>query len=225
MTLSLAAISDDGRELGAAIASSSPAVAARCVYVRSGTGVVVTQNLTDPRLGPHGLDLLDSGLDAEAALERLMQDAQWPEHRQVEIVDRHGRTGQYSGARALGIHAAASAPGVVAAGNLLADAAVPAAMVAAFSAAPATEPLAERLLTGLEAGLAAGGESGGVRAAGVVTIGAEPWPRVDLRVDWSQAPVAELRSIWELWRPQAHVYVQRALDPESAPPYEEAHHR
>jgi uncharacterized Ntn-hydrolase superfamily protein len=222
VTLSLAAISRDGQTLGAAIASSSPAVAARCVYVRSGTGVVLTQNLTDPRLGPRGLDLLDSGLDAEAAIERLMRDAPGPEHRQVAIIDRHGRTGQYSGARALAIHAAARGQGVVAAGNLLASPLVPGAMVEAFSAAPVAEPLAARLLAGLEAGLAAGGESAGVHAAGIVTIGTEPWPTVDLRVDWSVAPVTELRSLWELWRPQANVYVRRALDPESASPYEEA---
>ncbi len=224
MTLSLAAISRDGREFGAAITSSSPAVAARCLFVRSGTGVVVTQNLTDPRLGPRGLVLLDGGLGAEAALVRLIGEAPWPEHRQVLIVDRHGKTGQFSGARALDIHAACSGPGVVAAGNLLASPAVPAAMVDAFAAVPGSEPLAERLIAGLEAGLAAGGESGGVHSAGVLTIGAESWPWVDLRVDWSKSPVGGLRSLWELWHPQARGYVLRALDPESAPPFGEAHH-
>lgn len=225
MTLSLAAISQDGHEFGAAITSSSPAVAARCVFVRSGIGVIVTQNLTDPRLGPRGLELLDGGLSAEAALERLMRDAPWPEHRQVAIVDQHGRTGQFSGARSLDIHAACTGPGVVAAGNLLASPSVPASMVDAFAAAPGSEPLAERLIVGLEAGLAAGGESGGTHSAGVVTVGTEPWPWVDLRVDWSESPVEGLRSLWELWRPQAREYVLRAMDPESAPPFQEAHHR
>jgi hypothetical protein len=36
---------------GVAIASSSPAVAARCAHARAGAGAVATQNITDPSLG------------------------------------------------------------------------------------------------------------------------------------------------------------------------------
>ncbi|MFZ1992083.1 MAG: DUF1028 domain-containing protein, partial [Alphaproteobacteria bacterium] len=52
MTFSITARSIGGAEFGMAIASSSPAVAARCVHVRAGIGVVASQNVTDPRLGP-----------------------------------------------------------------------------------------------------------------------------------------------------------------------------
>lgn len=39
--------------LGAAVTSSSPAVAAPCAHARAGgVGAVATQNVIDPRLGP-----------------------------------------------------------------------------------------------------------------------------------------------------------------------------
>ena len=70
----------------------------------------------------------------------------------------------------------------------------------------------------LAAGLAAGGEAGPVRSAGLLVGADVPWPVVDLRVDWHDDPVAELRALWELWAPQLDDYVTRALDPEQPPP-------
>ena len=69
--------------LGIAVSSSSPCVAARCAHARAGVGVVATQNITDPRLGPKGLDLMESGLSAEAALEALKRDAPHLDYRQL----------------------------------------------------------------------------------------------------------------------------------------------
>ena len=45
------------------------------------------------------------------------------------------------------------------------------------------------------------------------------WPVADLRVDWHDEPIAELRALWDVWRPQMDDYVTRALDPRSAPSY------
>ncbi len=58
MTFSLVARSADARLFGMVICSSSPAVAARCAHARAGVGVVATQNITDPSLGPKILDAL-----------------------------------------------------------------------------------------------------------------------------------------------------------------------
>ncbi len=52
MTLSLLAADPSAGELGMVISSSSPAVAARCAYIRPSVGVAASQNVTDPRLGP-----------------------------------------------------------------------------------------------------------------------------------------------------------------------------
>jgi uncharacterized Ntn-hydrolase superfamily protein len=137
MTFSVAARCGKSGQFAVAVASSSPAVAARCAYARSGAGAVTTQNVTDPRLGPLGLDLMERGLSANAACEELQARAGHIEFRQLTLVDRHGRTAVYSGAQTLGRHASAQGRDVVAAGNMLAHEGVPAAIMispAAFCA-------------------------------------------------------------------------------------------
>ena len=106
----------------------------------------------------------------------------------------------------------------MAAGNLLADTAVPQRMVEAF-AASAGAPLGDRLVAALRAGLAAGGEEGPVRSAGLLVADAVAWPVDDLRVDWAEDPVADLAELWELWKPQSDGYVLRALEPATAPSF------
>jgi uncharacterized Ntn-hydrolase superfamily protein len=46
-----------------------------------------------------------------------------------------------------------------------------------------------------------------------------PWRETDLRVDWSDRPVHELRELLDLWLPQRDSYVTRGLDPAAAPSY------
>ena len=61
MTFSIAARCPETGMFGVAVSSSSPAVAARCGYARSGVGAVLRQNITDPRLGERLLDLMALG--------------------------------------------------------------------------------------------------------------------------------------------------------------------
>jgi uncharacterized Ntn-hydrolase superfamily protein len=201
---------------GMAISSSSPAVAARCAHARAGVGVVASQNITDPRLGPRGLDLAASGLDAEAIVAKLSTDAH-SRFRQIAVVDRAGRAAVFSGSRTLGVHGAVQRGSVAAAGNLLRSQAVPAAMLEAFEASEGA--LAERLLTSLEAGLAAGGEAGPVRSAGLLVVREVAWPIIDLRVDWRETPILALRELWEIYAPEVENYVRRALAPDDAPSF------
>jgi uncharacterized Ntn-hydrolase superfamily protein len=203
---------------GAIVTSSSPAVAARCAWARAGIGAACTQNVTDPTLGDKLLDQLAAGLSAPEALDRVLAAASYPEHRQLTVIDRDGRTAVHSGARTLGRHAHATGPNCLAAGNLLTTEAVPKAMVEAFSADPAAD-LGDRLLAALRAGEDAGGEEGPVHSCGMLVVDQVAWPVTDLRVDWSQRPVAELAQAWQVWRPQAQDYVTRALNPTSAPSY------
>jgi uncharacterized Ntn-hydrolase superfamily protein len=217
LTFSIAALNPATGQLGLAIASSSPAVAARCAHARAGVGAVATQNITDPSLGPALLDLMALGLDADAALTALGQRPNL-EYRQLIAIDRQGRTGAFSGARTLGCHASAAGENAVAAGNLLAGKDVPLAMVRAFTAASGS--LGDRLLAALKAGLAAGGEAGPVHSAGLLLVDHVPWPVADLRVDWHETdPVAALDDLWQRYQPQMQAYIDRALDPAAAPGY------
>ncbi len=219
MTFSLAARCSRTGQFAVAVASSSPAVAARCAHARAGVGAVTTQNVTDPRLGPRGLDLLAGGLSAAEACAALQAEATFLPYRQFTLVDRAGTTARFSGAKALGIVGEAAAANVVAAGNLLADPSVPAAIVAAFTASEATAPLAARVIAAMLAGLAAGGEAGPVKSAGLLVVDRAAWPVADLRVDWHEAPLTALAALWDLWAPQMADYVTRALNPEAAPNY------
>jgi uncharacterized Ntn-hydrolase superfamily protein len=219
MTFSISARCPRTGEMGIAVSSSSPAVAARCAHARAGAGVVATQNITDPTLGPKGLDLLACGLSAAEALARLRAEAPHIEYRQLALVDRGGGTAAFSGSRTLGVHATVEGPGAVAAGNLLRAPNVPEAMVAAFLAAP-EQPLAARLLAAMRAAVAAGGEAGPVHSAGLLLVRDVAWPIADLRVDWHDTdPIAALADLWALWAPQMDAYVTRALNPASAPAY------
>ena len=134
MTLSIAARCPEANMFGVAIASSSPAVAARCAHARRGAGAVATQNITDPSLGPQILDGLEHGAGAREALEAALHSTPFGAYRQLIVVSREGAPVVHSGAKALGIVGTAVGLDAAAAGNLLARAEVPAAMVAAFEA-------------------------------------------------------------------------------------------
>jgi len=204
---------------GIAVSSSSPCVAARCAHARANTGAVASQNITDPMLGRKGLDLLAQGLSAEEALAKLRTGAQYIDYRQLALVDRHGRTASFSGAKTLGIHSTAQAPNVVCAGNLLKNLDIPKRMIDAFMADEGAN-LGSRLIASMQAALAAGGEEGPVHSAGMLLVRDVGWPVADLRVDWHETdPIGELGRLWQMWQPQMDAYVTRALNPSSAPSY------
>ncbi len=201
---------------GVAIASSSPAVAARCSHARAGAGAVATQNITDPSLGPRILDLLARGREAEGALQESLQSTDFAAYRQLVVVGRGGVPAIHSGSRTLGVVGSSVGAHSAAAGNLLARIDVPAAMVRAFEAAAGH--LGARLLQALRAGVERGGEAGPIHSAGLLVVREVSWPIVDLRVDWSeQDPVGALEAVWTLYAPQIDDYVRRALDPGAAP--------
>lgn len=218
MTLSILGRAADAHMFGMAIASSSPAVAARCAHARAGVGVVATQNITDPSLGPRMLEALAGGASADTALEQVLATTRFAAYRQLLVLGSEGPPAVYSGAQALGIVASAVGKHAAAGGNLLARAEVAGAMIAAFEAA--SGHLGARLLRALQAGADRGGEAGPMHSAGLLIVRDVAWPIVDLRVDWTDSdPVAALSAIWDIYAPQIDHYVQRALDPAHAPAF------
>ena len=219
MTFSIAGHCRRSGMFGVAIATSSISVGARCPHARAGAGAVASQNITDPSLGAAVLDELEAGHGAQDALQRALAGRPNLEYRQVTAVDRTGKTACHSGERMLGIHAAAPGADCIAAGNLLENPGVPAAMTADF-ARRADAHLAERLLAALEAGLAAGGEQGELHSAALLVADAQPYPLVDLRIDWrDHAPLSALRELWRAYEPQMQDYLTRAINPAGAPSY------
>ena len=218
MTLSVLARTADAASLGVAIASSSPAVAARCAHGRTQVGVVATQNVTDPALAPQVLDALAQGLDARAAGELALAGTPFSAYRQLIVMSRFGAPFIHTGERVLGVGGQACGVDVVAAGNLLASREVPEAMIRGFESSAGS--LGGRLLNALGAGLAAGGEAGPVHSAGLLVFREVSWPIVDLRIDWSdEDPLGALIALWQRYSPQIEDYVQRAIDPTRAPSF------
>ena len=216
MTFSLVGMCRRTAMFGAAVTTSSIGVGSRCPYARAGVGAVLTQHRSDPTLGPRGIELLEAGRSAQETVDALVEGNPTIGWRQLAVIDRDGRTAFFHGERIVSIHNAAEGASSCAIGNIVRNDGVPRAMVDAFEAAPG-EHLAERLVRGLEAGEAAGGELKQVKSAALLVVHEHSFPLVDLRVEFDRNPLAELRFLWEVYRPMIDLYVTRAVDPDSIP--------
>ena len=218
MTFSIVARCEKTGMFGVAIASSSPAVAARCSYTRAGVGAVASQNITDPSLGPLTLDLLALGLSTQEAIAEVVQNGKFMDYRQVIAVNNVGETAIHSGPNSLGIWTQAMAANVASGGNLLANDGIPQAIVDGFQSAQGH--IGDRLIAAMRAGLSQGGEAGPIHSAGLQICDKVAWPVADLRCDWTEdCPIENIATAWDVYKPQLAAYVQRALDPREAPSY------
>lgn len=200
------------RMFGLAIATSSIAVAARCIHAKAGVGAIATQASTDPRLGRTGITLLEMGFPAPKVLAELMASDPYIDRRQLSIVDKDGRSVCHTGADTRAWHGHVSDRNFVAAGNMVVGEGVVKAMAERFEGT-VNLALEERLLQAIEAGHDAGGEALGEHSAGLLVVDREVFPRLDLRVDEHATAVSELRRIFEVYKPLIDYFQERAADP------------
>ncbi|MBI1377607.1 MAG: DUF1028 domain-containing protein [Frankiales bacterium] len=203
MTFSLVARSEDGSQLGVAVASKFLAVGAAVPAAEVGAGAVATQAMANLAYRPQGLARLAAGDDADAAVAALTGADPDRDHRQLGIVDAHGGSATYTGAACFGWAggvAGATAGGAAYAiqGNILTGPDVVDAVEAAFRQADPARPFRHRLLDALLAGDRAGGDSRGRQSAALLVVtpgggyGGGSDVLVDLRVDDHPDPVPEL---------------------------------
>jgi len=205
--------------LGVAITTSSICVASRCPWVRAGVGAAITQNVTDPSLGNLMLDYLEEGLSTQQSIDKVVEGRNFIDYRQLVLVDSKGNSASYTGSKTLGTNGISQDSDCIAAGNLLSSVEVVQAMSDSFSS-NGNFHLAERLIIALQAGLDMGGEEGPLHSAGLKIAYQNPWPLVDLRVDWTDdGPITELMNLWRAYEPQMMDYNSRAIDPSQAPSY------
>lgn len=195
MTFSIVARDATTGALGVATATGGPVVGSLVPHARAGLCAIVTQAHTNPLYAADGLALLESGLSPEAAIARLTQGDSLAERRQVAIIDAQGRMAGWTGAACLPAAGHVLHEGLAVAGNMLADHGVLAAMAQGFAGAEGSS-LAGRLLAAMQAGQGAGGDYRGARSAALKVYTSEPYPAVDLRIDWSETPIDDLARLF-----------------------------
>lgn len=217
-TFSVAGRCSETGALGVVVTSSSPSVGARCPWAKQGVGAILTQNVTDPRLANIGLTVLEHGLGAQNALQAMKESTPFPEYRQLAIVDAEGNSAVFTGKKALGVHGEFRDHNVASIGNLLSDPIIPEKMGRKFLETEGL-PFTERLILAIEKGFQMGGELDQERSIGLLIYKDDSFPYVDLRVDYSDNPLEDLKKLWEIYGPQAEDYRIRAVTPEAAPSY------
>ncbi len=204
MTFSIVARSADGESWGVAVASKFLAVGSVVPAAVAGIGAVASQALANVAYKGLALAHLDEGATARVALDRLLEEDDGREHRQVGIVDCDGGAATYTGSECLHWAGGVSGPGFAIQGNILTGPEVVEAMRTAWEAGAEEPSLARRLLAVLQAGDAAGGDSRGRQSAALLVVeegagydGGDD-VAVDLRVDDHADPCAELVRLLDL---------------------------
>lgn len=212
MTYSISARCPRTGEYGVGIATYSPNVGVRCPVVVPGRGAGSMQAVANPLLLPMARRLMEQGFSAEKIVAELQSADPFPQSRQIGVVDVYGRAHAFTGEKNPKWCGHVLGDGYAVVGNVLAGEQVVKAMAKAFEDS-ASEPLAERLVRSVEAGRDAGGQPEGQNSAALLVYGQHPFPIVDLRVDLHDQPEAELRRLWDWFRPMVPYYVERALSP------------
>ena len=205
MTWSIVARSADGA-FGVAVASKAFAVGAMCPHARSGVGALSTQALVNPHYAMPGLDLLAQGTPPEEVLRLLTSPDEGRDHRQVHVVDAHGRTAAYTGSKCIDWCGHRAGAGFSVAGNMLAGPQVVDATAQVFEQR-AGGPFAERLLAALAAGEDAGGDKRGKQGAALLVYTTERYPFLDLRVDDHDEPIVELMRLYDKSRERYQAFL------------------
>ena len=180
--------------LGAAVATRFFAVGALAIHVEGGVAALATQALINPMYAAAGMARLRAGEAPAAVAPVLLAADAGRDHRQLHIVDAHGRIAQYTGDGCVSWCGAVRGTDVSVAGNMLAGAAVVERTLEPFQRAAGT--LAERLIRALEAGESAGGDKRGKQSAALKVCTRDPYPDLDIRTDDHPDPLRELRRLY-----------------------------
>jgi uncharacterized Ntn-hydrolase superfamily protein len=198
MTFSIVARCPRTGQIGVAASTALQAVGKLACHGIANVGAIASQALLNPYLAYDGLRLLQKGASAEEALQRVLAVDPDVDHRQVGIVDRHGRTAAWTGADTIDWSGQRPGRCFIAQGNRLAGPKVLEAVADTMHALD-DHDLAERLVRALQAGVEIGGDTKGERSANVLVFAEQEYPLCDIRIDDHDAPMAELDRLYELY--------------------------
>jgi uncharacterized Ntn-hydrolase superfamily protein len=174
---------------------------------------VATQASANRTYGPKAIALLEQGLAPEEVVNRITNEDDGRDTRQVAVIDAKGRSAVYTGRRVIernsdpkdlvhlgGYAGHVSGTNYSVQGNTLASVEVVKAMAAAYE--QSTGAMGERLMDALDAGQAKGGDTRGMQSAGILVVrplapGSTSTVEriVDIRVDDHESPFKELRRL------------------------------
>jgi uncharacterized Ntn-hydrolase superfamily protein len=209
-TFSIVARDPKTGEMAAAVQSHWFSVGSLVIWGKSGVGVVATQSFIDKSYGPLGLQLMEQGKNPQDALNTLLQKDAGREVRQVAFLNVKGQTAVYTGKKCIDFASDIHGVNYSVQSNMMLTDKVCKAMQQAF-VKNAGLPLAERVLEALKAAQAAGGDIRGREAAGLIVVSGKPvaasWndKLIDLRVEDSADPIAELARLLKLHRAYEHM--------------------
>jgi uncharacterized Ntn-hydrolase superfamily protein len=201
-TYSIAACDLEAGQWGVATQSKFLSVGSVVPWAEPHVGAIATQAYANPRYGPEGLKLLQEGLSAEEAVERLTSADEGRDHRQLGIVDREGRAASYTGSECQDWAGGRTGPCYAAQGNILVSAQTVDALAETFEST--SGPLAERLLDCLDAAQVAGGDRRGQQSAALLVVQKDGGYAslsdvlVELRVEDHERPLEEIRRLYDL---------------------------
>jgi len=198
--------------LGVATTTGEMAIGSRAPAVTANAGAVATQALTDPRLGPLALRLLDLGYPALRVLAELESSDPYIEYRQLGIVDRWGHVAVRTGANNSPWCGHATGDGWLVMGNHLKGHNVVDDMAQAM-ALSVDDDLETRLMKAIDAGTRAGGQHNGQRSAALLVPENEGYTIMNLRVDDHADPMAELWRLFNKLHPLVPYYRERPDNP------------
>lgn len=186
-----------------AVQSKFIAVGAVVPWAKAGIGAIATQAWGNVSFGPIGLKMLEDGLTAFDALQKLLAADSQRERRQVAIVDGNGRVAVHTGKECMDWAGHVTGAGYSCQGNILASSKVVESMAKAYE--DTRGDLIDKLLQTLMAGQAAGGDRRGQQSAALLIVrekgGYEGWTDryVDLRVDEHPTPIEELKRAFKIY--------------------------
>ena len=223
MTFSIVARSADGESWGVAVASKFLAVGSAVPAAVAGVGAIATQADANVAYKGQALAHMDDGATASVALQRLLEDDEGRDHRQVGIVDVDGGAASHTGHACLDWAGSLTGEGYAIQGNILTGEDVVVAMETSWLASDSEAPLARRLLDALTAGDQAGGDSRGRQSAALLVVRDEAGYgglddiAVDLRVDDAAScggdPITELARLLAL----SDLYLTASTEEEKVP--------
>ena len=189
--------------LGAAVSTARLAVGNRVIHVEHNVGAIATQANTNPLLAKEALQRLQNGVTAKDALDAVLQADEKRDERQLSIIDAKGNVAAFTGTKPDDYKNHIIGKDFIVAGNILVGKETLEAMASAFDALKGT--LADRVMAALEAGQQAGGDRRGKISAAIVVVNQAPSSdgyakNIDLRIDSSKDPVAELRVLYDAYK-------------------------